>query len=563
MARLACAVALLLLVMLPHAAVASAIAPVLTRPLRVAVVAIPLYGHYMPLKAVAENLMRLGHNATVFVENPAWCHTSAEEVPGELGCVVMPRSNTWDKSVFEQVSADDDLGKSFQVMFEQMTKHQRVTLASYMKAFAEQHAAAPFDAVLTDLSTFVGFDLAAHHRLPYVSMFPLTMHMTLGSTWLPSLGTGFPRDMSFPQRMINFIIKLLVPVHGIWMVKALNEVRAAHGIAMPYRNMLDVAGMYGPILAPTVWGYDIPQPLCPNIFPLGTITPSFDFAPLEDDINTMLHRETCMLRGAVYVNFGTLAVVSDRLFAELVTALVELSDYCVVWKVASGSAHETMLNDRIAAYAAQARFAVRNRFNNPPAIMAHNATRSFITHCGDTSVGEAMEAHLPLVGIPIFADQADVCQRLHESRIGIYAGHKASVVAADVVKALRRTMLPPKANTFRKALFKLDPMRRYLGGAMRGAAIVEQYVETNVTADVSLTSCRHLRPDLLGAYRDDGTVDDSLGTALLLVARTQNWDVLVFCGIVPVLLAWWSVKLIIRLCMRFGKRRLGRKAKTE
>jgi len=314
--------------------------------LHIAIVSIPCYGHVLPLKAVGEQLLLRGHRVSLFTEHESWCDSVVGTNVSQTGvvpfnCEVMPSSATFGPKTWMAMSRESDMGQTFLTTFEEMTSHQREQLAIYVQRVGRLHSDQPIDLIMTDLSTFVGSDVAAKFDLPKVSMLPLLMHMVVGpATWLPSLGTSFPVEMKFVQRLINFLIKLLTPIHGFWMLDRLNEVRATQGI-VPYRGMMDVVGAYSIVMAPTVWGYDIPQPLCPNIRPLGVVTAIHGHSHMEKELKSFLESDRCRTHGAVYVNFGTLAWVNDKLFEAIRTVLLgrnsqsiaAVKNLCVVWKV--------------------------------------------------------------------------------------------------------------------------------------------------------------------------------------------------------------------------------------
>lgn len=462
--------------------------------MHVLLTSIPCYGHFMPLKAVAEELLILGHDVTLFVEPHLkdWCTTDATREAGgrKFGCVFAPSSGLFGPELFIGMSAHEDIGSSFNAIFDEVWRHHESQLGAYLRMSNELNATNPITLVLTDMSTLVGYAVAAHLDVPYVSMFPLSMHMPLGpATYLPSLGTAFPKDgrMTVAQRFVNFALKLALAVVGSSMLHKLDAVRIANGVR-PVHAQAEVAGMKSLILAPTIWGLDIPQPLCPNIVPLGVLSPRHGHEALEEALSTFLGSATCTELGAIYVNFGTLAVLSNQTFANVWTALREMPN-CVVWKIREADREKAVQAELSAAASGIAdRFYLARRFANPVAIMTHPTVKAFITHCGDTSVLEAIESLLPVAGIPIFADQADVCMRVQESGIGRYVGHKSHFTPADLLSAVAEVVGPKPAapriteldaaaanaspNQFIRRLYTVRAVSRSLGGPKRGAAVI-------------------------------------------------------------------------------------------
>ena len=60
------------------------------------------------------------------------------------------------------------------------------------------------------------------------------------------------------------------------------------------------------------------------------------------------------------------------------------------------------------------------------AVLAHNKTRLFITHCGMHGVLESIHYAVPMVGMPVFIDQGDVLKRIQEAEIGVGVSKEVS-----------------------------------------------------------------------------------------------------------------------------------------
>lgn len=507
--------------------------------MRIGVFSIPLYGHFNPLKAVAEELSLRGHKVTIFTEYPSWC---ASHVTKFTCRRLLNSTDAFNKKFFESVSSLDDLGSSFNGLFEEIVKHHKKALPQYLAEIEKMKAeglccGSCFDLVLTDLSTLAGFSVADKLNVPHVGLFPLVMHMVSGpATYLPSIGTGFPQNMSLGHRLINFLIKTIVPVVGSSIVSQVNDIRRQNGVP-PVQSLAQVAGMNGIVMGPTIWGYDIQQPLCPNVFALGAMTPSQEQYPLEPELSQFLSKDpACVQHGAIYVNFGTLAVVRNDTFAKIRAAL-DAIPLCAVWKMPA------LPSGGVAGH-----FYLAPRFSSPTAIMAHPRMRAFITHCGDTSVGEAIQAQLPVIGIPFFADQGDVCQRVEESGIGRYVGHKFRFSVEDLRSAIMDVAVERRTQYLSRMAAVLN-LSKELGGAREGAEIVERFIVPR--ADVSPDDVCSPRFRSLAQHLSCSTfVDETLNS----VFQQQQYDVLaavvvlmsIALVVIPRLMWWCTRKLLCR-----------------
>lgn len=480
--------------------------------LHIGVLTIPLWGHAKPLLAIAEELAHRGHTVTFFTEQPKWCHrilrhsrhsrprrwgsdgledSDAEVGPSvpagqwDLQCIEMPRQPAvFATATFHRMSTEySSTLWSFVDLLEDAFGHHELALPVYQAALTAMHQRQPFTTLLCDLSTYVGASTARYLDLPVVHVYPLTTQLGIGlHPQLPAVGTGYPRQMHWRQRLSNAALKLLLHATAGSTLKRLNEARAANGVPL-YRDAYDAAGMYDVIVAPSLWGLDIPHPLCPNVHAVGPLNTRDDRRPydashLTPDLLAFL--DSCH-DGVLYTSFGTLAVLRPETERRLLAALDELP-FCVVWRLP------------ITVVTTLPRSLTNRLFSAPwitstMAVLKHPNLLAFLSHCGDTSVLEAVEAGIPILGLPIFADQADVCQRVAEAGIGIVLGHKFTVSSADITAAVWKVANHHRSS-YTNALQKLRLISATLGGASRAADILEdrQY-NLLLRRDTTLEAC--------------------------------------------------------------------------
>ena len=504
-----------LLVAAAHAALAQNHADAEEPPrLHVGVLSVPLWGHFKPLWAIAEELAYRGHTVTVVVEEPSWCSevlrhsqhpiplpaanlsaaTAAATTPTvaaaamlDIHCVIVPRhQEVFGAATFHPATRE---GSSVIVsligLFNDVLRHHELALGDYLGVARAIHARHPLTTMLCDFVTYACASTARKLQVPVVHSFPFTTQLSVGPhPLLPAVGLGLPRHMSVTQRTKNLAFKLLSLAVAPCIVRALNRVRADHGVP-PYRDAYEVTGMYAPLITPTLWGLDIPQPLCLNVHPVGPLNTRDQRQPYRrDDLSADLAEflDRCS-QGVVYVNWGTLSVPTATLERTLLAGLVAAAPYCVVWKRHSAAATDPP--------SPPARFFVTSWLSSPMAVLKHPHTLAFVSHCGDTSVLEAVEAAVPIIGFPLFADQADVCQRVAESGIGVRVTQTKRFTPADVVAAITTVMSAKAAMAQR--MRDLHVIAAAYGGPSRAADIIEgrQY-NLLLNLPEQLERCSHL-----------------------------------------------------------------------
>ncbi|GET87069.1 hypothetical protein, conserved [Leishmania tarentolae] len=475
--------------------------------LHVAVMSIPLWGHFKHLWAIAEEMAYRGHKVTCVVEKAVWCETLLRHSqhtaplvlanistaaytqpmvegngPLDIQCVVLPPyKDVFTEQDFHAITSEKTSTiVSFQVLLKNLFKHHELALPDYARVLQAVHATLPLTTLLCDITTYACASVGLKMDLPVVNVFPFTAHMPVGlQAMLPAVGLAFPRRMTLRDRITNFAFKFAVAASSTSIMHRLNHVRAANGVP-PFRDGYDVAGMYGPVIAPILWGLDIPQPLCPNIHQVGSLNTRDQRQPYRRQdlpLDLAAFMDGCS-QGVVYVNWGTLGLPDSEVEDRLQDALVEVAPLCVVWKRLTASTRPPP---------PAARFYMTSWLPSTVAVLKHPNTRMFLTHCGITSLLESVEAAVPVIGFPLFADQADVCQRVKEAGIGLPASETKAFTRSDVVAVM--AAVDENHDTMVRKLQKLRAIATAYGGPQRAADIIEsrQYnllIHRNTTLEV-------------------------------------------------------------------------------
>ncbi|KAF8290103.1 putative UDP-glucoronosyl and UDP-glucosyl transferase [Trypanosoma cruzi] len=451
-------------------------------PMHVGIMCIPLYGHWRPLRSVGEAFTERGHYVTYFVENPLWCEEMMHHDENTTNCIIIPSRGAFrDPTFFEKMSLEPFPQKTLFGFLRETVSHHTLHLGDYLKEAQNLHAKRPLSVLISDANTIVGGSVARALDIPSVISIPLTSSIHLGiNNRIPNMGSGFPARMNIGQRLLTYILLSAVLVFPP-SLDPFNSQRALYNIP-PLRDWNELGGFYDTVLLPFIWGLDIPQELCPNFHPLGLLSFKKDrIPPMEKELSTFLHHCTT---GAIYVNFGTLVSLNPRQVNRIAKALEQLP-YCVIWKM-----NDKQKRDLPQGYLKKMKekLFIRSYFLSPIEIMRHKNLLVFISHCGDTSIHEALEAQLPVVGIPFFADQPDVCQRLEEAGVGKYVGHKDVFNIEDLLHAIQWVV--QHLEQIKKKMKQLIRISNFLGGAERAVDIIEsRYRNQLLRRNESLERC--------------------------------------------------------------------------
>jgi UDP:flavonoid glycosyltransferase YjiC (YdhE family) len=270
------------------------------------------------------------------------------------------------------------------------------------------------------------------------------------------------------------------------------------------------------VITPSIFGLDMAQQLCPNVFAVGFLrrkggATTISAMQMPDEWSRWA--EKCSDPGMIYINMGSIGVLPNKWVDEIARAVHNLSNkgHCVLWKVSPTQIDglktelENLPNVKLTIFLPFA----------PPVLLRHPSLKIFVTHCGDTSVYEALQALVPMVGIPLFADQPDMCARVKDAGIGTWVD-KFTLTGDKLVAAVDDTLR--SESDIRKRSRALTAMGLSLGGAPRAVDIIER--AATFGTEISLLFCHHIDLPWYQHYEVDVLAAISLAVyAVLLGVR--------------------------------------------
>eukprot|EP01062_Namystynia_karyoxenos_P028998 TRINITY_DN21863_c0_g1_i1.p1 TRINITY_DN21863_c0_g1~~TRINITY_DN21863_c0_g1_i1.p1 ORF type:complete len:590 (+),score=190.93 TRINITY_DN21863_c0_g1_i1:54-1823(+) len=529
-------------------AAASAAGTLGGRPLRVAVVSLPLRGHWNPLRAVADELAARGHLVTAYLHED--CSDWVEGSPirfESLGEQSVFNPDFWmTVTMREPLESIIPLAKRIQAAHAGM-------LPVLLERFRGLNSTGDLpDVVLGDFSTYAAFGAAEHFAIPAVALWCLTLSLVVdGLPFVPAQSTDLPGEMSALERTINFVVQRFGQQFAHQLLGEVNAVRSANGVA-PVGGVFELFHWTRTVITPAVWGFDVTQPLCPNWKPVGPLVPAAERAgaELEPELADWVASPRCAA-GVVYVNMGSLVGMRTGEIGALLEAARLLaappSGPCVLWKLKAAAAEFQRVQGELEG-AAPGRTYVSRWLRSPSAVLRHPRTRVFVTHCGDTSVGEAMLAGVPLVGIAFFCDQVNVCARVRDSGMG-----------AVVARAKEGGFVHLRGESIAAAVGGVLADGRYAAAARRARLLAAQMggppaAANAVEAAVALGSDHLVCPFARQSFRQYLALDVHLRFwlfAVLLPLACSGACCSCFCGPPGAKVFYWLV-LPMALCIAYA-----------
>ncbi|XP_034156491.2 UDP-glucuronosyltransferase 2C1 isoform X1 [Pangasianodon hypophthalmus] len=257
-----------------------------------------------------------------------------------------------------------------------------------------------FDVLLTDPVTVCGELLAQKLNLPFI----LSLRLLFGSvvarlcgqlpappSYVPGVGLGYTDQMDFLQRVKNI---LFIVFHDI-VFKVMAMAKWDHFFTEVMGKPVTLCDMIGKAdiwLIRTYWDFDYPRPLLPNFKFVGGFhcKPA---KPLPKEMEDFV--QSSGDDGIVVFSLGTMVKSLTKERANTIASALGQISQKVVWGY-KGKKPETLApNTRIYEWIPQ---------ND---LLGHPKTKAFITHGGINGIYEAIYHGVPMVGLPLFADQPD------------------------------------------------------------------------------------------------------------------------------------------------------------
>jgi glucuronosyltransferase len=473
----------------------------------------PFYAgsHVLTLNVVARELLSRGHTVTtvkfhedklpplahhpnhtvidLYLNNTAGLLPNVEQT--ELGQYRLPMDGLWHH------------GNSFlwtlRQVFEQVSVMRGACEAQLSPVILSHLAKETGDVALVVLMfNECGLAMAARLGVPAVGFgFSMTWGPQEFSTldtlpsYVPVLLSHLSDRMTFLQRTYNLLVKASSRLYMYYYTATVDAyIRRYLG---PGPRATDLQGGLSGVLVNTDWALDYPRSYPPSFHNIGGLQIRPDPGPLPPAMRDFI--EGAGQHGVILFTMGFIfdpSAVPQEFVATLLSAFSRLPQRVIVKFDSPEVSAAAPSNVLVVPWVPQ------------QAVLAHPATRLFITHCGVHGVLEAIYHAVPMVGIPVFVDQGDVLTRMVDHGVGVGLDKKAS--AEEVVAAVEEVRDGAGYRAQVTELSRLLRLRRH--SPLEDAVWLLEYVAGTGGAEHLKLASRHL--DLAQYY--------SLDSILLLCA---------------------------------------------
>eukprot|EP00058_Branchiostoma_floridae_P015471 XP_002600959.1 hypothetical protein BRAFLDRAFT_79157 [Branchiostoma floridae] len=248
-------------------------------------------------------------------------------------------------------------------------------------------------------------------RVPHIAVMRADVHfldekatgVPIPLSYVPSLTTDFTDDMTFGQRLQNVIVSTLLPLLLRPIVSSTYDglVRTFVGEDETMQSVTSRTDLW---LYRTDNVLDFPRPSMPNMVQVGGLNVRVA-APLTEDMEAFF--QSSGDDGVIVVSFGSMVKTMSTERQEVFAAAFARLRQKVVWRYVGEKPAGLGNNTRLLAWLPQ---------ND---LLAHTKTRAFITHAGSNGLYEALHHGVPMVCLPLFAEQPANAARVVARGLGV------------------------------------------------------------------------------------------------------------------------------------------------
>nr|XP_017825996.1 UDP-glucuronosyltransferase 2B7 isoform X2 [Callithrix jacchus] len=190
------------------------------------------------------------------------------------------------------------------------------------------------------------------------------------------------------------------------------------------------------------WNFQFPHPLLPNVDFVGGLhcKPA---KPLPKEMEDFV--QSSGENGVVVFSLGSMVSNMTEERANIIASALAKVPQKVLWRFDGNKPHALGHNTRVYKWIPQ---------ND---LLGHPKTRAFITHGGSNGIYEAIYHGIPMVGIPLFADQPDNIAHMKAKGAAIRLDFN-TMSSTDLLNALKTVINDPfyKENTMKLSRIQHD-----------------------------------------------------------------------------------------------------------
>ncbi|XP_055967185.1 UDP-glucuronosyltransferase 2B31-like isoform X1 [Sorex fumeus] len=418
------------------------------------------YSHWINIKTILEELIQRGHEVTVL--------TSSASIS-----VYPTKSSAIKFEIYPTSLSKDDLEVIYKKFANLWTYKPKDTIWTYLSKMQDvlwdysdgviklckdavlnrtlmtKLQESRFDLVLSDAAGPCGELLAELLKVPFVYSLRFTpgqkyeKHiggLPLPPSYVPVALSELSDQMTFLERVKNMMYVLYFDFwyQGFDTKKWNQFYSEVLGKPTTLHEMMQKAEIW---LIRTYWDFQFPHPILPNFEFVGGLhcKPA---KPLPEEMEKFV--ESSGENGIVVFTLGSIVTSMSEEKANLIASALAQIPQKVLWRFDGKKPDSLGANTRLYKWIPQ---------ND---LLGHPKTKAFITHGGTNGIYEAIYHGVPMVGIPLFADQPDNIAHMQAKGAAVRLDFE-TMSSSDLLNALKTVISDP---SYKKNVMKLKAIQR-------------------------------------------------------------------------------------------------------
>ncbi|KAM9305640.1 UDP-glucuronosyltransferase 1A5-like [Gastrophryne carolinensis] len=305
-----------------------------------------------------------------------------------------------------------------------------------------------FDAVLNDPTVPCGAIVAEYLSIPIVFfmrgvLFGIDLEATQTPnplSYVPRYFISFTDHMNFSQRVKNVLVRSAEMVMCHFFYAQFTQL--ASDILQKEVNIVELYSRASIWLVRLDYVFEFPKPLMPNMVFIGGVNCA-NKKPLNQEFEKLVNSSGD--HGFVVFSLGSMvSEIPIHIAMDIAEALGSIPQ-TVLWKYTGRVPSNLAKNTHLVKWLPQVD------------LLAHPKARAFVTHAGSHGIYEAICNAVPMVMLPLFADQMDNAKRIESRGAGITL-NILDMTSVDLSNALKSVinLLSYKENIQRLSALHLD-----------------------------------------------------------------------------------------------------------
>ncbi|XP_006896874.1 PREDICTED: UDP-glucuronosyltransferase 2B15-like isoform X1 [Elephantulus edwardii] len=412
------------------------------------------YSHWINIKTVLDELTQKGHEVTVLTSsaaifvNPSKSSTIKFEVfptsftKENVDTLIKELINVWMQmpkyTLWTQAKLMQEVFSDYSDYIEKLCKE-----VVFNKKIMIKLQESKFDVVLADAIGLCGELLAQILKIPLVYSIRFTSGYTIEKysgglvappSYVPVIYSELSDRMTFMERIKNMIYVLYL---DFWF-QSFNEKKWNQfysEVLGRQTTLIETMGKADIWLVRTSWDFEFPRPLLPHFVFVGGLhcKPA---KPLPKEIEEFV--QSSGNHGIVVFTLGSMITNMSEDKANMIASALAQIPQKVLWRF-NGKTPDTLgHNTQLYKWLPQ---------ND---LLGHPKTKAFITHGGTNGIYEAIYHGIPMIGIPLFADQADNILRVKA---------KGAAVSLKIDTMTSKDLLQALQTVINNPLYKENAMK--------------------------------------------------------------------------------------------------------